>query len=192
MLVCLIFSLKVSGCGLEVHVVEQQLSCRPLDYNFCWQPVPHLLRHVCSRLFLDDGAPGPLVIHLVQPSGLHPVIRQQTSTHELELLWSRVLCAGWCDGQSFLRPPPLACFASFLVGEPKTFPRVVRWRLPSATGLPVVFAVVSESAMVKERSKKEKRLPKRRVERCSEDGSSTKGKVKKAQKCLRGGRQSLW
>jgi hypothetical protein len=72
---------------------------------------------------------------------------------------------------SFELPP--AHFTNFLVGEPKAFPFVVRWRLLSVTGLQGVLAgdeFDSEFMVVRGRERKEIGIPKRGLERRTKDG----------------------
>jgi hypothetical protein len=72
---------------------------------------------------------------------------------------------------SFELPP--ACFTSFLVREPNAFPFVVRRRLLSVMGLLGVLTGdegESEFMVVWGREKKEIGLPKRGLERRTQDG----------------------
>jgi hypothetical protein len=58
---------------------------------------------------------------------------------------------------------PLARFTSFLVVEPKAFPFIFRWHLPSVVRLLVASAgdMVESGSMMVQKRKKRKRLPKR-------------------------------
>jgi hypothetical protein len=77
--------------------------------------------------------------------------------------------------------PSSTRFTSFLVGEPKTFPLVVRRCLPSLMGILVAPAgVMSESILVQER--KHKKATEEKVGRRAKDGGHGRERRKKATK----------
>jgi hypothetical protein len=60
------------------------------------------------------------------------VIQQQTSTHDIEHLWSRSFCARWCGKQSFLRTDPNTLRKFFGIKILASSDGVCRWRMGSS------------------------------------------------------------
>jgi hypothetical protein len=116
---------------------------------------PRLLQDVCSSSVFS-----PCSVDHVASAGITKFVVSNSSRLPASFCTYGVLRLVLDDmgaEVSFELPP--ARFASFLVGEPKAFPFVIRWCLPLATGLLEGLAGdegESEFMMVRGREKREK------------------------------------